>query len=258
MEGLAQFSKFSVHINEAKVRVLTPSLDVVEFGKRNLGNSSGALAIAENMILLTGRWASNPQFQRQAIKLVMPRGTMTEVAPLNVGRGFHTMSWINDQPAVIGGKDPDDNKLNSVEVFDGNRWVEIAPLNLARDNTTACCTGPATYVIGGWIEEGGVLKKTATIEKFMDNAWHILDLTLPVPSARTGAIPRSESSFLVLGGIIEPNDPTGNVWVVSEQAAEPVAPLEGPCCFEFNMFVVGDSLVSALDRNGKVISYAAN
>lgn len=58
---------------------------------------------------------------------------MTELAPLKISRKWHAMTWVEENPAAIGGE-RNGNVLNSVEMFENNSWVEICPLNISRSS----------------------------------------------------------------------------------------------------------------------------
>lgn len=110
---------------------------------------------------------------------------------LNVGRYWHTVTRLRDDIIVIGGSNGKES-LTSVEIYKNYAWIEIASLNLPRQSPSSVSVLNSVYVIGGL--------DRFSIEKYYDDTWHILPITLPTKMAAPGAIGISQNILLIFGG----------------------------------------------------------
>ncbi|MFQ5865375.1 MAG: kelch repeat-containing protein [bacterium] len=89
-----------------------------------------------------------------------------ERSELLTPRGALTGTVVNDTIFVMGGRDPIDQVLNTVEYFvpNLNRWQQASPLNTARANSAAIAVNNKIYVMGGVDANENVLASVEVAE----------------------------------------------------------------------------------------------
>lgn len=107
----------------------------------------------------------------------------TKLSEMRTGRGCFSACYHDDYIYVIGGMTMNEHALSSCENYciDKDTWYEIAPMNVARKNSSVCAlTADTLYVIGGTCNNGHM---TATIEQYLisANLWILLQVKLSNP-----------------------------------------------------------------------------
>jgi len=85
-------------------------------------------------------------------------------------------------PSVIGGCNQG-KSIRNVEVFMNNKWVEIQSLNIPRASLTSISILDTVWTISGINEE-----YLHSIEKYKENQWILLSISLPFLCAAVGLI----------------------------------------------------------------------
>ena len=119
---------------------------------------------------------------------------ITELSCLNYPRKYHSMSWLDRCPAVIGGYDGK-NKMQSVEIFKNEKWIEMKMINIPRRSPTALVTQQNTWIIGGSNDNSCL----DSIEKYEKDSWSLLPITLPIRAKAIGVC-SMENNLLLIGG----------------------------------------------------------
>ena len=163
------------------------------------------------------------------------------------GRKSHSMTWIDNSVAVIGGSDRT-NKLNSVEIFKNKEWVKGSSINIPRVYHTSITCGKTSWVIGGFAKN-----ELDSIEKYENNEWKLLELKLPTPSFGIGTV-CIENYLLLLGGTMN-NAPIDNVFYINTNKLEikEVNKLEYPACFYYNHTFIDSTGCLTLDNSNSTI-----
>ena len=132
--------------------------------------TSRFLNVGNKKLLITG----GDQNMGNCFLLDLKREVFMNYPSLIYPRYWHSMSWIDNSPAVIGGED-DDKYLNSVEIFKDSKWIQGLSINISRSSHTSITHHKATWVIGG---SSSKTEKLDSIEKYEKNEWKILELKL--------------------------------------------------------------------------------
>lgn len=160
------------------------------------------------------------------------------------------MSFIDNKPAVIGGKSLQNEILSSVEIFE-NQWKEGVPLNIARSGHASARSEIATYVFGG-INEG---KRVNSIEKNYDGEWRTMNILLPLALTSIGVWYHKNETFILLGGGTKNSGFTDKVYKVNSNEVEELPGLQGNHCFMYNNWVRNGNVITSYDYDGNLISY---
>ena len=161
-------------------------------------------------------------------------------------RKYHSMAWIKNHPAVIGGYD---GKIfmSSVEIYKDNKWNEISSINIPRNNHTSIAIHESTWIIGG--SNDFILD---SIEKFENNQWILLSVNLFTPSKSVGIMHRDNYLFL-LGGTNAYNEHIENISSIhiEELTFKKMKKLEIKADFLHNHFYINHNEVSIYGYNTK-------
>ncbi|OMJ68500.1 hypothetical protein SteCoe_34023 [Stentor coeruleus] len=179
------------------------------FNDLNYKISSRALQISYSELLITG---GSGEYSRSAKILNIATRNIESLPSLNIGRKFHTLTFIDGFPAVLGGAfevSPSSEKnlkqLKSVEVFKNNEWQRISDLNLERSCISAVYTGKYTWAFGGF-----GFSTLDSIEKFVNGKWILLEISLPFP-VRSSLTYALGDNILIIGGKISGGKDTNSV-----------------------------------------------
>ena len=119
------------------------------------------------------------------------------------------MTWIERNPAVIGGYDGK-NVIKSVEMLKNDKWIDMPPINIARGVHTSVCTQQNAWIIGGSDSENTL----DSIERYEQDSWSVIKLRLPILASDIG-ICSLENNIIVFGGAISSNkDYINNVLLI--------------------------------------------
>lgn len=95
----------------------------------------------------------------------------SEVAEMAIHRRAPAHVVLSDRLFVIGGRNRQSRRLNSVECYtpSTNKWETLAPMRRERDGATACALNKFIYVFGGH----GVDNSLHSIERYDShtNSW---------------------------------------------------------------------------------------
>ena len=114
----------------------------------------------------------------------------TPIPSLNIGRYKNALLSHQNNIFTIGGMNQD--YLDSVEKFDGQKWILTSSLNHSRADCSCCSVNDSIFVFGGY-------SSTDTIERFDGFIWHVLKISLPTTLRRIGSFHFENSLFLVAG-----------------------------------------------------------
>lgn len=185
---------------------------------------------------------------------------ITLLSGLNDGRGLHTMGWIDNKPAVIGGTNPKtDKNLNTVEIYTNSHWMVHSTLNMPRSRHTGCNLMNEMYLFGGIITEDNREKMTNSIERYKSGMWEVLNVALPCDIHFTGIVCASQSLFLVLGGVTSSLGGNGikTCWKFNVETgdSEEILTLEKETMFYSNMWVITEKNMVCLDYKALATPY---
>ena len=211
--------------------------------------SSKILLLDNNKILITG--GGNP-LTNECFELNFKSQVLRKISPLKSSRYWHTNSWINNMPAVIGGF----NKtcaMKSVEIYNGHNWTEINSLNQPRYFATAVACFKATWIVGG-----ENVNKLDSIEKFENNSWTLINVKLFNP-ARTIGVICLENNILMFGGKLDNKQKIFNNYFFDTEKMTIIELLnngesfftfgENQCFISENLiFMYGDNFDNKLER----------
>ena len=116
--------------------------------------------------------------------------TPTQIPSLNIGRYKNALIAHQNEIFTIGGMNQD--YLDSVEKFDGQKWTMASSLNHPRADCSCCSVKDSIFVFGGY-------SLSDFIEKFDGFTWHVLKISLPTTLRRIGSFCCEDSLFLVGG-----------------------------------------------------------
>ncbi|OMJ85692.1 hypothetical protein SteCoe_12965 [Stentor coeruleus] len=169
-----------------------------EIKNKILTHGARCMQISPYDIIVTGGFKN---LANSAFAINLIRSSYEKLPPLNIGRKFHSISYLDGHLAVIGGSEEpstadkgEERQLVSVEVFKRSVWMEGPRLNMPKSCASALNLGKITWIIGGW--NGSALN---TIEKYENKAWCIIDLHLPMP-IRSLSLVGLGTNILLLGG----------------------------------------------------------
>ena len=126
-----------------------------------------------NKVYIVGGWDEITQ-PCNSIIIYDPDTEAQTLSPINMneGRCGHSVIVCNQKLFVFGGIGKDNVLLNSVEMYSAytNKFVMMAPMNIARFRFGCCRVGHLVYVICGWSQ---VLYRTNSVEiyNFDNNTW---------------------------------------------------------------------------------------
>lgn len=158
-------------------------------------------------------------------------------------RMFHSMTWINGFPAVIGGHDGN-GTINSVEIYKNTGWEENSQINIARHSFTSICSDRVVWIIGGLDQS-----YLDSLERYKKGAWQVVGIKLPRPLAAVGLC-FLEDYLVLFGGITEGNKVTNNTHLFDTQTRfiKEVQNLVVSTSFAFSSVFVGERKIHALGK----------
>ncbi len=116
---------------------------------------------------------------------VLRDGAWKELPPLNHPRAAAAAAVVGDKIVVVGGQ-ADDKLVAQSEMFDGERWREVAEIPTRREHLGAASDGRYLYAVGG--RELSSDKNSGALERYdpVSNGWKQLD-SMPTASGSVGA-----------------------------------------------------------------------
>lgn len=220
-----------------------------------LSHSSRALQISSDELLITG--GGHPLSTSCRI-LEVHTCSLKTLQDLQSGRKFHAMSYINGFPAVLGGTEEifsnnlkTESQLRSVEFFHEKVWKKGPDMNIARCGASAVYIPPCTWIMGGW-DKGC----TNVIEKFENNRWEIVQITLPIP-CRSAATVGVGKKIIVFGGKISGGKNIDNMWILDTVGLKLRAmdKISYPADFSEQLVRCDEKGFSIIGNGGKLIKY---
>ena len=163
------------------------------------------LYVNNNQILFTG----GELLKNDCFLMNLLNGEIKVYPSLCYGRYSHSMSWIENNPAVIGGTDGN-FLLNSVEIFINGKWTEGAPINFHRCDHTSITTNGSTWIIGGFTN-----LCLDSVEKYEKNQWVVLNLKLLIPSRAIGIL-YIGNELILIGGINDSYEKIPNTYSINK------------------------------------------
>ena len=149
------------------------------------------LDIGNNQFLFTGGY--NPA-QKATFIIDLVTENIVECSNLLTPRRAHSITWIYNSPAVIGGVNGQGIKINSMEIFKNNYWINGPSINISRSSHSSISYQNVSYIIGG--VNNSLLE---SIEKFSNGEWKLLEINLLMPCVSITPI-CIENNLLVIGG----------------------------------------------------------
>lgn len=207
---------------------------------------SRCLYLGDHIMLITGG-GKNPTL---SCSVNMKTQEITGFRTLNIGRKWAAMSFIDGKPAVISGRNPNNEEIKSVEVLDGE-WKEVAPLKIARYTHTAARNETATFVFGG--DDGR--ERVNSVEKYCEGKWMVLKCRIPFCGNSVGVWYFGRDKFILLGGQLKIFDKTEKVYVWSEEGVEELPSLPDKYSFPFNLWIRRGNIITSYSENSELISY---
>ena len=128
------YSSFTAGFNSESSIIVYPPEKI--FPSENTNWLSRILAIDFNLLLITGG-CLNKIPHSNCYTLNIESGTISNAPSMNRKRSCHAITWLKGFPYVIGGLDEDGDAGKSSEYLIGDKWIEIAPLNIGRFNFPA-------------------------------------------------------------------------------------------------------------------------
>ena len=168
-------------------------------------------------------------------------GNIIELFPMNTSRKWHSMTWINGFPAVIGGNDGE-KSIESVEIYKNDRWEQNSPINIARDTCTSICSQSEVWIIGG------INKSTLdSLERYKEGVWKVVDIRLPMPLAYVGLC-FLEDYLLLFGGKTRGSKAVDSVYCfdIEQKCMKEVSNLGTPASCSLNTVFIADRIIYAL------------
>jgi non-specific serine/threonine protein kinase len=112
-------------------------------------------------------------------------GSWEELPSLNHPRAAAAAAVVGDKIVVVGGQ-ADGKLVRQTEVFDGERWTDVAEMPTPREHLAAASDGRYLYAIGG--RELSADKNATAIERYdpADDSWTELD-GMPQAAGGVGA-----------------------------------------------------------------------
>ena len=201
------------------------------------------LNIGNRKILITGGEIQEKLPGNVACIVEINTWNATELAPMKNSRMFHSMTWINGFPAVIGGHDGN-GTINSVEIYKNTGWEENSQINIARHSFTSICSDRVVWIIGGLDQS-----YLDSLERYKKGAWQVVGIKLPRPLAAVGLC-FLEDYLVLFGGITEGNKVTNNTHLFDTQTRfiKEVQNLVVSTSFAFSSVFVGERKIHALGK----------
>ena len=187
------YSSFSADYLTIDTLSIYPSGKILNINKFQW--HSRILSIDFDTLLITGGAEEDNLCHNKCISLNINSGDIEVLPEMNSKRRWHAITWQSGFPCVIGGNDGT-NILKNVEIFTGDEWTEISPLNTARSSSTAISHNGIMWCFGGVDENQRALD---TIERFENDCWQIIGLRLSQPSYSLGVL-CLENRILLYGG----------------------------------------------------------
>ncbi|OMJ87812.1 hypothetical protein SteCoe_10373 [Stentor coeruleus] len=177
---------FSVHLSNSCIQYMHPGEEIKTIPCEYLSDTSRALRVGENSIIITG----GDNIPQCALLFNLKKKFIDNLSLLEKPRKNHAMAWIGNKPAVLGGENPNHYKhghdaYKSVEIFESNRWVYFNSMCKARNKLTACNYLDKVYVVGGvdnrnqHVNGIEVLEGDTWREVFVEFPYH-LNVAIPV------------------------------------------------------------------------------
>ena len=193
-----------------------------DISNKRLDSSSRFLNIGKGRLLITGGKEINGFLTTQCFVLNVITEEITEYPPLTIGRHWHSMAWIEGNPAVIGGasmKKSLKKSISSVEVLKSGEWIEVSPINIPRDSHASVTISQGVWTMGG----------------LFDN--ELLD-----------SIEKYENNLLLLGGRVANDIPSDKVIYINTETLSiaRLTPLDSPVRFPHSSFFVESGLISCI------------
>ena len=171
------------------------------------------LNIGNNRIIFTGGDSDDGDGKTATNKcyiLNVENKEIVEFPYLKYPRRRHSMTWLDKNPAVIGGDNGDNcHSIKSVEMFKNDKWIEMAPINIARYYHVSVCTQQNSWVIGGAYD----YTILDSIEKYGNNSWSVLKLRLNTPIAAVGVC-SLENNIILFGGMKSETEAIKNTFLI--------------------------------------------
>ena len=241
------YSDYTIQFNSKN------SIQIIPFNN-NIQNdqfswSSRFLNVGNNKILLTG--GCNPPICSTFLFDLVNK-TIENYPNLIKERRWHSMAWINNYPAVIGGDDGE-NGMISVEILKNWAWIEGPSINTPRSHHTSITCHKSAWIIGGINQI--VLD---SIEKYEKYQWKLIKVSLHIPSSLV-CIMCIENSLLLLGGKNENNKIIDNILFMNTINLEikEISKLKSPGRFPHTHIFIDSTQNMILGRsdNDKVICF---
>lgn len=190
--------------------------------------------------MVTGGELENKDSTRKLFILDVNKETIVELPELNSRRNGHAMTWIDGNPAVIGG-DCKLKLLNSVEMFKNKAWVETSSIYIPRHGLSAVRNHEAVWIAGGSNLNRNFL---VTIEMYNDFQWKLLQIKLFRPVCSPGLI-CIENSLYSFGGRHSKEYFSDAYWISSRIKLKN---LENKFCNGSNQHCISPSEVSIIGK----------
>jgi non-specific serine/threonine protein kinase len=112
-------------------------------------------------------------------------GAWEELPKLNHARAAAAAAVVGDQIVVVGGQ-ADGKLVPQTEVFDGERWTDVAEMPTPREHLGAASDGHYLYAVGGRALSAD--QNSGTLERYdpAGDSWTKLD-AMPKPTGSVGA-----------------------------------------------------------------------
>ena len=192
------FPHFLYNISDLSISTFGMNNIILYPSKKMIPNPSittamAFLSIGNNRILCTGGEINAPK--TKCFILNVENKEIAEFPYLNYPRNFYSMTWLDRNPAAIGGNSGTD-VIKSVEMFKNDKWIEMQPINIARRHQSSVCTQQNAWVIGG----SDRYRSLDSIEKYENNSWSVLKLRLNMPISYIGVC-SLENNIILFGGM---------------------------------------------------------
>ena len=203
---LYNFSDLSIHTPEDQKINVYPSKK--EINHALISSRMRILNIGNKRILCTGGDPGDEAITSRCFVLNVESEEISEFPCLKYPRRSHSMTWIDRNPAVIGGSSGTD-PITGVEMFKNDKWIEMAPINIARCGQTSVCTQQNAWVIGGTNGD----RALDSIEKYGNNSWSVLKLRLNTPISYIGVC-SLENNLILFGGANSEEELMKNIFLI--------------------------------------------
>ena len=237
---LYNFSDLSIHTPEDQKINVYPSKK--EINHALISSRMRILNIGNKRILCTGGDPGDEAITSRCFVLNVESEEISEFPCLKYPRRSHSMTWIDRNPAVIGGFD-NLKQMSSVEMFKNDKWIDMPPINIARSIHSSVCTQQHVWVIGG--SHGD--KYLDSIEKYERDSWSILKLKLAIPASFIGAC-SLENNLILFGGLISEDCRINNTFLIDiacHRITE-LIPIHNSMYFRFNSSIVDSEHIFAV------------